>query len=228
MNKIGVIGAFGAVIALAGCCNKCQQNHAQQVEPVISAVQPVETPVAIPCSYSCMPNTPCIRKPEPMVLKPRVTETVGQTKKRRCCDGDVNDAGNTQMTYVPDAPEIYVISANRTVNSMLKEAAAFYEQIGTMKVYVDKALMKSSDLPGGVEQGTQTLKKRFSNISNVLVMEDRAKADYVVDSRVDWYDTATKVVPAIKYDLFLKDKNGKVIGEWSEIIHQAEGDRSWW
>ena len=79
-----------------------------------------------------------------------------------------------------------------------------------------------------MEQGTKTLKKRFSDISNVIVVENPAEAQYVVDSRVDWFDTATKKVPAIKYDIFLKSNNGRLIGEWSEIIHQAAGDRSWW
>ena len=129
---------------------------------------------------------------------------------------------------MPDAPEIYVISANRTVNSMLKEAAPFYEQAGTMRVYIDAANPKAGDLPGGIEQGTQTLKKRFGEISNVIVTENLADAQYIINSQADWFDTATKKVPAIKYDMFLKSKDGRLIGEWSEVIHQAEGDRSWW
>ena len=72
------------------------------------------------------------------------------------------------------------------------------------------------------------MKKRFAGISNVIIVESKNEAEYVVDSAVDWYDTATKTVPAIKYDMFLKSKDGRLIGEWSEIIHQAEGDRSWW
>lgn len=211
---------FGLMAILAGCQNApTEQQVAAQTEP--------QAITGVPCSYSCMPNNPCVQAPEPMVLKPRVVEVVGQPNRRPCCDNVVSPFGSLQ-TYVPDAPEIYVISANRTVNSMLKEAAAFYEQVGTMKVYVDGADLKANDLPGGTEQGTKTLKKRFSNISNVIVVEDKNDAEYIVDSRVNWYDTATKTVPAIKYDMFLRSKEGRLIGEWSEIIHQAEGDRSWW
>jgi hypothetical protein len=217
MKKTAILG-FMAL--LAGCQNTpAEQQVVTQAEP--------QTITGVPCSYSCMPNNPCVQAPEPMVLKPRVVEVVGKPNRRPCCDNVISPFGNLQ-TYVPDAPEIYVISANRTVNSMLKEAAAFYEQIGTMKVYVDGAELKANDLPGGTEQGTKTLKKRFSNISNVIVVEDKDKAEYIVDSRVNWYDTATKTVPAIKYDMFLRSKEGRLIGEWSEIIHQAEGDRSWW
>ena len=82
--------------------------------------------------------------------------------------------------------------------------------------------------PGGTEHGTKTLRKRFGQISNVTLQDSPDKAQYIVTSAIDWYDTATKTVPAIKYDLFLKSKEGRVIGEWSEIIHQADGDRSWW
>ncbi len=211
---------FGLMAFLVGCQNTpAEQQAAVQTEP--------QAITGVPCSYSCMPNNPCVQAPEPMVLKPRVVEVVGQPNRRPCCDNAVSPFGSLQ-TYVPDAPEIYVISANRTVNSMLKEAAAFYEQVGTMKVYVDGADLKANDLPGGTEQGTKTLKKRFASISNVIVVDNKADAEYIVDSRVNWYDTATKTVPAIKYDMFLRSKEGRLIGEWSEIIHQAEGDRSWW
>ncbi len=232
MKNIAVWGMLSVLVVLTGCCNeRCAQKRKVETTPVKSEAvvveQPVVANVAVPCSYSCMPNNPCVNAPEPMVLKPRVVETVTNNRRRRpCCDDQ--PIGGEVKTYVPDAPEIYVISANRTVNSMLKEAEALYKQAGTMRIYVDKADLKSRDLPGGIEQGTSTLKKRFSNISNVLVMEDRNQADYVVTSAADWYDTATKTVPAIKYDIFLKAKDGHLIGEWSEIIHQAQGDRSWW
>ncbi len=221
MKKIAILGATAL---LFGC------QTSRNVEPADNMTVLENYPAAevtgVPCSYSCMPDNPCVQAPEPMVLKPRVRETLGYPRKRPCCD-DAPMFGEP-LTYIPDAPEIYVISANRTVNSMLKEAAAFYEQVGTMKVYINDTDIKSSDLPGGIEQGTKTLNKRFSGISNVIVTKTLKDADYVIDSSVDWYDTATKVVPAIKYDMFLKDKSGRLIGEWSEIIHQAEGDRSWW
>lgn len=215
-----------AMLSVVALLSGCQNAPAPQPESVPNSQVQETVVTGVPCSYSCMPNNPCVQVPEPMVLKPRVVEVVGQPSRRPCCD-NISPFGSVQ-TYVPDAPEIYVISANRTVNSMLKEAAAFYQQVGTMKVYVDGADLKAGDLPGGAEQGTKTLKKRFAGISNVIIVESKKDAEYIVDSAVDWYDTATKTVPAIKYDMFLKSKDGRLIGEWSEIIHQAEGDRSWW
>ena len=222
---------FGVLTILAGCQTAPTKPVVAENMVELSGVpmtEPAGAPMitGVPCSYSCPPNAPC-GKIEPMVLKPRVREVIPSAKSRPCCDDVIPLFGEPQ-TYIPDAPEIYVISANRTVNSMLKEAEAFYNQIGEMNVYVDAADVRADDLPGGSEQGIKTLRKRFAEISNVNLMESADQAQYIVSSAIDWYDTATKTVPAIKYDLFLKSKDGRVIGEWSEIIHQTAGDRSWW
>ena len=198
-------------------------------QPVVteSVVMPEPQTVVVPAAVV---QTPCAKAGqcvcEPVILKPRVTETVG--KKRPCCDDGEDFMSDNAETYVPDAPEIYVIAANRTVNSMQDEAAALFEQIGKIKVYVDKATPKSEDLPGGMDKGTETIRKRFSQMKNVTVVDNKFAADYSVSSAADWYDTPTKTVPAIKYDVSFKDRGGNLIGEWSEIIHQADGDRSWW
>ena len=217
---------FGAVILLAGCASM-SDTQSSNVD-----VQTTPEIPAMPCSYPCMQPGGCVRAAEPVVLKPRVLEKIpGNYKKRRCCPDDPEGPvlpGQEDLIYVPEAPEIYVISANRTVNSMQKEAAAFFDQIGLIKVYIDEAQPKADDLPGGINKGTEILKKRFSQMSNVLVTETKEDADYVINSVIDWFDTPTKKVPAIKYDLFLNELNGRVVGEWSEIVHQAEGDRSWW
>ena len=217
------------VLLLAGCaCRNGDCQKKAETEEVEKVAQEVVAPVAIPCSYSCAQPGKCQSK-EPVVLKPRVTETVAEKHKRPCCD-DENSwmKDDSAETYVPDAPEIYVISANRTINSMQAEADALFKQVGHIKVYVDDANPKSDDLPGGIDKGTEVIKKRFSQMENVRIVNHKYAADFVVDSSANWYDTPTKTVPAIKYDINLKDRGGNLIGEWSEIIHQAEGDRSWW
>lgn len=215
---------FSAVMFMAGCTSAPQNLEQTPPEPKVSPAA-----VMINMPTGCCQQRGCYSVPQPVVLKPRVTEVLRPNVKRRCCPDDAPILpGQEGIVYVPDAPEIYVISANRAVTAMQKEAAPFFEQIGTMKVYVDKAQPKSDDLPGGTEKGTETLKNRFSNISQVIVTDSPQQADFIVNSVIDWYDTPTKTVPAIKYDLFLNAKDGHVIGEWSEIIHQTEGDRSWW
>lgn len=221
---------FGAMALLAGCsvCTSpdCGKSAAKQ-QPAEQAVNNVAAvPMAMPCTSCAQPT--CVGRTEPMVLKPRVLEKVQPQHKRPCCDDGIDVTGGAEEYYVPDAPEIYVISANRTVNSMQTEAEAFFKQVGPMKVFIEDAEQKSADLPGGMDKGTQTLKSRFEQMDKVSVVNKKKNADYVVGSRADWYDTATKTVPAIKYDLLLKAPDGQIVGEWSEIIHQAQGDRSWW
>lgn len=217
---------LGAAALLAGCT--CQSDKCAQ-KPVVEEVQPaaVEVLSAMPCSVSCEKKAGC--QTQPVVLKPRVTEVVQPKVKRACC-ADESEASllGEPKTIIPEAPEIYVISANRTINSMLDEAEEFYKKAGKMRVFIDKANAKSKDLPGGIDKSTEIIKKRFAQIENVSIAYSKSSADYIVNGVADWYDTATKTVPAIKYDLLLKGKDGHLIGEWSEIIHQAEGDRSWW
>ena len=221
---------LGMAMFLVGCACKggdCQKKT--EVKTDVPAVEDTSTSVAIPCSYSCGQSGKC-QSQEPVVLKPRVTETVkSKNKKRFCCEenDDVMPCENEE-TYVPDAPEIYVISANRTVNSMQVEAEPLFKQVGDVNVYINKATPMADDLPGGMDKGTDTIKKRFSQMENITLVNSKKKADFIVESSADWYDTPTKTIPAIKYNISLKDRSDNLIGEWSEIIHQAEGDRSWW
>ncbi|MBP5352278.1 MAG: hypothetical protein J6Y91_00740 [Alphaproteobacteria bacterium] len=223
MKKTAILSAL---IMVTGCAAAPVETQSETPENAV--VQTQMTPAAMPCSYSCNSQGGCYSAPQPVVLKPRVTEVLRPNRKRRCCPDEPVLPGQEGIVYVPDAPEIYVISANRTVNSMQKEAAAFLEQIGTMKVYVADAKPKADDLPGGIEKGIDTLRNRFANLNNVILVDRPSQADFIINSVIDWYDTPTKTVPAIKYDMFLNAKDGHVIGEWSEIIHQTEGDRSWW
>lgn len=220
---------FSTLLLLAGCA--CPFDNCLKNEDVnIPLAKKTNTSVVVQevCSAQTSEQNKC-KTLAPVVLKPRVTETLSANKKRPCCN-DENSwlEGENDVTYVPDAPEIYVISANRAVNTMQKEAEPLFKQVGRMKVYVDKATEMSDDLPGGIDKGTDIIKKRMQQMENVKVVNNKLVADYTLGSSADWYDTPTKTVPAIKYNIILKDRGDNLIGEWSEIIHQAEGDRSWW
>lgn len=203
---------LGAAVILSGCtclgdCNK-ENVTVQTPAPEIVQIQ----------------TAPCV---EPMILRPRVVESKSM-KRRVCCNEKPCYQTADNDLYVPDLPEIYTLSAQRTVNKMLVEAEPFFKQVGHIKVWIDKEYARSADLPGGMDKGIETLKRRFAQIPSVTVVNRKEDADYIVGSKADWFDTATKKVPAIKYDLYLKTPDMKTFGEWSEIIHQAEGDRSWW
>lgn len=210
---------------VGGCDKTAIVGEAPEIQTTeVPVVKEVEVPVA---SFSCAQVGTC-KTQEPVVLKPRVTEVVGE-KKRPCCDEDAMLlADENAETYVPDAPEIYVIAANRTITLMQDEAAPLFKQIGKMKLYIGEAAPEAEDLPGGMDKGMKTIKKRVEQMENVTVVNNKYTADYRIDSSANWYDTSTKTVPAIKYNITLKDRGGNLIGEWSEIIHQADGDRSWW
>lgn len=206
------------------------KNGADMQDTPTTMLNEVSEPVKISATaietFSCAPSATC-KTQEPVVLKPRVTEVVGDGVKRPCCDDAAELSGNVE-TYVPDAPEIYVIAANRTINLMQDEAAPLFKQVGNMKIYVGESVAKSEDLPGGIDKGRDIIQKRLSQMENITVTADKLEADFRIDSSADWYDTPTKTVPAVKYDITLKDKGDNLIGEWSEIVHQADGDRSWW
>ena len=247
MKKTLISGMALLLVACACPKGNCpSENKPKEPTPVASQVSttkevsiteaktesvPVVYETAAPASsvsYPCASTLKC-QNQEPIVLKPRVTETVNAKNKRPCCDDDntwLQDE-NTE-TYVPDAPEIYVIAANRAFNSMQEEAEPLFKQIGRMKVYVGDAKPLSEDLPGGMNKGMEIINKRLQQTKNVKVVNNKYVADYRIDSSADWYDTPTKTVPAIRYNITLKDRGENLIGEWSEIIHQAEGDRSWW
>lgn len=208
---------LGTLLVLTGCATKqkAPESEFYAEVPEINA----------PCSYSCTQNACAEVAPEPLVLKPRVLEEYRPHKKRRCCP-DEEYAQEKQKLLVPELPEIYVISANRTVNSMLKDVNDIFDG-KTYRVYVDETKKNADDLPLGLDKGTKTIVKRLNNV-NTILLTDKQDADYFVETVADWFDTPTKQVPAIKYTLTLQSKDGIKIGEWMEVVHQTEGDRSWW
>lgn len=210
MQKIGMLCA---ALLLAACANAKQEENTQAQE----------VPAAMPCSYSCVENSsvPCAEaKPIDNVQKPRVTEIM--PKGRPCCD----DKNPNAKEVIPDAPEIFVISANRTLRSMLNDKNLPIKN--KAKVYVADTINNEPDMPTGIEKGTEALKRGLKNAGQVEITDDREQAQYVLSSEVSWFDTETKFVPAIKYSLGLFDNKGQKLGEWVEILHQSYGDRSWW
>ena len=211
---------LGTLLAIGGCT-----TQPVEVQETYQEVYP-ET-VSVPCSYACIDNNCPQAAAEPLVLKPRVTEVVSAHKKRRCCPDDAAETAEPQQTIVPELPEIYVISANRTVNTMLNDAKAVFGD-KPVKVFVADTQMAADDLPKGADKGTKSMKKRLGDVNTVILTDDVKNAEYKITTAADWFDTPTKQVPAIKYTLELSGTDGVKIGEWTEVIHQTDGDRSWW
>lgn len=209
MQKFAVLCS---ALLLAAC--SAAPNAESDTQPAVDAV---------PCSYSCVKNygVPCGKiLNTQQVQKPRVTEIM--PKSRPCC----NDVNPNAKTVIPDSPEIYVIAANRTLRSMLSRKDSLFNN--KTKIFVAETINNEADMPTGIEKGTASLKRNLSADDDFEVVSDRGGAKYVLSSEVSWYDTTTKNIPAIKYSLQLYDTKGQKIGEWNEILHQANGDRSWW
>ena len=110
---------------------------------------------------------------------------------------------------------------------MFNDAKAVFQD-KPVRIFVADTKTADKDLPGGIDKGVKTIKKRLENSSTAILVNSQPRAEYVVNTAVDWFDTPTKQVPAIKYTLTLESKDGIKIGEWTEVVHQADGDRSWW
>lgn len=208
MKKLAMLGSMFLLIS----CANTAESEKQEIKTNTSAV---------PCSYSCVGNSaePCNYASVQQVQRPRVTEIM--PKSRPCCD----DKNPNAKEVIPNSPEIYVISANRTLRSMLAEKNSLIKD--NARIYVADTINNEPDMPGGYEKGTAALKRGLAN-AGLKVVTERGAADYIMTSEISWFDTATKIVPAIKYSLGLYDNHGQKVGEWSEILHQAKGDRSWW
>ena len=217
------------ITILTGCAEKAKFVEYMNTE---NTVVEETAQINIPCSYACTPQTECSETiAEPLVLKPRVTEEVSTIKTRRCCPEDKLVKNAETKTIIPELPEIYVIAANRTANSMLNFMEDIFYTIsskkGDVKVYIEETTVDENDLPKGIEAGTQAIRNRLSNIPYITVTDKQEDSDLQIKTNINWFDTSTKTVPAIKYTLSVYENDFKA-GDWYEIIRQTENDRSWW
>lgn len=229
MKKTAIICGL---LALSGCstdeiCVSCQERAAENTEAeVLQTTEEVAEIEYIQPADTCSCAAAC--QTEVNVLKPRVTEEYSERKTRRCCPDDTAVTEKTTHTVVPNVPEIYMILGGRTAEDMLEGAKAVYTEGNSARFYVEEMTAKSSDLPGGMKKGAEAVRNRLKNISGLVVVENPAEADYTVSTEADWLDTPNKKVPAVKCLLTLKSRDGLKIGEWSEVVHRPEGDKSWW
>lgn len=124
-------------------------------------------------------------------------------------------------------PEAYKLAATRTLNRLLRDTSSLYQSRPNLKIYVKRPVAKSSDLPGGIENGTDTLKRNLANSYVFSVTDNLSAADYYLTTEADWFDTPSKNVPAIKYTTSLYDLNGKKLNEWTEVIKQTDSNKIW-
>lgn len=128
---------------------------------------------------------------------------------------------------VPVMPEAYTLASNRVFNRMIKDTALIYQQSPDIKLYVKPATLAAYDLPKGYEEGIKSMERQLQNSRTFNVVEDLPQADYYLETNIDWFDTPSKTVPAIKYQVKLFDAKGKQLNEWVEVIKQADNSKVW-
>lgn len=188
----------------------------------------------------CQTCESCQYKPDPCreVLRPRITTMVTITQTCRSCpvDNQAIICGNkicptfketvpetTQYT-IPPMPEAYQKAAQRTYTRI--ESTGNGWCTNKPGIYVENTQVLSADLPSGTDSGVAEMKRQISNGTVFTLANSPQKADYTMQTTVDWFDTPSKTVPAIKYSTVVYDKKHNRIGEWVEILKFA--DNQYW
>ena len=124
-------------------------------------------------------------------------------------------------------PEVYAIVATRTTNKMLAEAPAIFAQNKEAPLYVAKTVLVDRYLPNGASVAGQTAKEIIVGADMFNLTDNKADAEFVLESSVDNFNTPE--VPVIVFNMELYDKEGNLKGRWSDNIRQVQNDDgSWW
>ena len=233
-------------LSLAACANYCHKESCQkQPEPAPEPIVYEEPAVEInPCA--------CAHAPEPCreVLHPRIVEEIPVEPQAKPCEQHqfLNcGCGNCDTfhtyhqnaetkpfiseppalkTYIPAQPKSYELAANRAFNRFIKDTYGTYSKAPNVKVFVSEPIAKDADLPAGIEKGTESFKTQLKNSRTFELTNNRAEADYIINTTAEWFDTESKTVPAIKYVVNMTSKDGKQVGIWSQIVKRAD-NKSW-
>ena len=244
-----VLSACSAHHDCVECANKtdmfiydmAEQNDMVYIQP---EVQVTVSEASCPCqNFEPVEVDPCkcSLSSSREVLRPRIREVVTEQPRRNCptqnqkincgcgeCDVSVLPVvQNEPAEIVPAMPEAYELAASRAFNRFVKDTFDIYKQQPNLLLYVKSASVKNDDLPDGASKGVALFKDQVLASRTFALTDDKNKNDYVLDTDVQWFDTPSKTVPAIKYVITLSDNKGKVINEWVEIVKKAENYQKW-
>ena len=176
------------------------------------------------------------------VLRPRIKETLPVQTARNCPkDSQIINCGCGQCQVfekdtdtedkvkevVPEMPQAYELAASRAFNHFIKDTFDIYSKKPDVLLHVEQAQLDDNDLPGGVENGVMLFKNKVLTSRTFVLEEDKAKAEYVLQTSAQWFDTPSKEVPAIKYTIKLLDNKNKIVNQWVEIVKKAENSQKW-
>ena len=146
----------------------------------------------------------------------------------------VDEPGTYQLPtraerYEENAPtaEVYAIPAARATNRMLDESREFYEHNGDTFLFITDIKKGDRKLPDGIYNAERTTRKIIEGSKTFKVVNDKAEADYILETIID--NAGTPEEPILVYRMILLDTENNKINEWTEVFRRlSNDDRSWW
>lgn len=125
------------------------------------------------------------------------------------------------------SPQVYGIVAARATNKMLLEAPAIFAQDKNASLFIADTTLIDRYLPAAPISAGKASKDILYGSKMFNIVDDKAKADYVLESSIN--NVNTPEIPVIAYELRLFDSQGNLVGNWFETIRQVQNDDgSWW
>ena len=245
----------GLCVLLAACASgmqdvsyPCEGQQVYEIHaPEYEIGCPIVTVEQLPCqnTENNLDVNPCkCVNSEPLqeVLRPRITEKLPVKPRRNCpkdkqvinCGcGDCsilsedNEQDNSVKEVIPAMPEAYKLASSRVFSRFVKDTGSVYGAKPNVLLYVKPIEVKSDDLPAGAAEGVALFKRKLLASFTYAVTDDENNNDYYLETYVDWFDTISKTIPAIKYTVILYAKDGNIVGTWVEIVKKAENSKTW-
>lgn len=125
------------------------------------------------------------------------------------------------------SPQVYGIVATRATNKMLSETPAIFAPNKDASLFVADTVLIDRYLPDVPNSAGKTTKDILYGSKMFNIVDDKAKADYVLESSLN--NVNTPEIPVIAYELRLLDNKGNLVGNWFDTIRQVQNDDgSWW
>lgn len=125
------------------------------------------------------------------------------------------------------SPQVYGIVASRTTNKMLSEIPGIVADNKDASLFITDTQVIDRYLPEAPRSAGKATKDILYGSEMFNIINNKAQADYVLESRIN--NVNTPEIPVIAYELRLYDNAGRLVGNWSDTIRQVlNDDGSWW
>lgn len=184
---------------------------------------------------ACQKCKSCSYVPDPCreVLRPRITTVTIKQTCRACpvdsqalicnhatCPTFKESVIQPVQYTIPAMPEAYKLAAKRVYERIEKTGKGWCS--AKPSIYVENIELLGNDLPSGSESGIAQMKSQIANGTVFVLAASPQKADYIMKTTAEWFDTPSKTVPALKYNTVIYDKNHNRVDQWGEIVKFAD------